>query len=331
MLKSIVIVLLGLTLGLQAQTKAQKAFMQYCMHDVNEAQMHTMQSIAKQTTRQRSCNYLARYLVPIDSHRAIRLRNSNITDITPLKYLKGINEVSLSGNNITDITPLAQLTELTRVDLGNNPITEIKSLIGLKKLKSLSLRSTSKLEDISPLLDMIYLRELYYSDGNKNLKYLKYLKYLKNLSIGRNQVKNLKYLKNLKNLKYLSLYKTGLKDISDITYLETLSEILLTDQSLLVNISEMQNLKRLSRVDFENVNINNISALKDLPNLNTLILHNTKVKDLSILSGKNIKLDVRDNDLKWCSPKKWDDLIKGVSCYEKDGTEKSWWKRLLRL
>jgi hypothetical protein len=135
MLRSIVVLFLGLSLSLWAQTKEQKEFMQYCMHEANEAQVHTIMVAADEPTRERSCNYLIRYLVPIDSRRAIRLRNSNITDITPL----------------------AQLTELTDVDLGGNPITEIKSLLGLKKLKELSLYSTKQLEDISPPLYSLLL------------------------------------------------------------------------------------------------------------------------------------------------------------------------------
>jgi len=307
MLKSILIILLSLSLNLHAQSKAQKEFMHYCMHEATQAQVHTIMVAADEPTRERSCQFLARTRVPIESHRAIRLSfNSNITDITPLKYLKGVTEVSLSDNNITDITPLVQLTELRSINLDSTPIREIKPLIVLEKLESLEIRATSKLNDISPLLNMIHLKGLYCSEGNKNLK-------------------------NLKNLKFLSLYKTGLEDISDIAYLKNLTEISIGDQPLLVDISEMKNLKNLTRVTLKNVNIDDVSALKDLPNLNTLTLINTKVKDLSVLSGKKIKLDARGNNLRWCSPKAWSDLIDGVSCYEKDGTEKSWWKRLFRL
>jgi Leucine-rich repeat (LRR) protein len=104
-----------------------------------------------------------------------------------------------------------------------------------------------------------------------------------------------------------------------------------SNQPLLKDISSVKVLNALEWFEVYRTPVEDISALKDSLNLHTLILHNTKVKDLSALSGKNIKLDALRNDLRWCSPKKWDDLIKGVSCYEKDGTEKSWWKRLLRL
>ena len=303
MLRSILILLISLSLNLQAQSKAQKEFMHYCMHEATEAQVHTIMLAADEPTRERSCQFLARSFVPIENMGSGMITlsfNSNITDITPLKYLKGVKEVSLSDNNITDITPLAQLPELRAINLDSNPIANIKPLIGLDKLESLEIRATSRLDDLSPLLDMIYLKELYCSEGNKNLK-------------------------------FLSLYKTGLSDISDIVYLKNLTEIDLEVQPLLVDISEIKNLKNLSRVTLKNVNIDDVSALKDLPNLGTLTLINTKVKDLSVLTGKKIKLDARGNDLRWCSPKDWSDLIDGVSCYEKDGTEKSWWKRLFRL
>lgn len=284
MLRSILILLISLSINLQAQSKAQKEFMHYCMHEATEAQVHTIMLAADEPTRERSCQFLARTRVPIELHRAIRLRDSSITDITPLKYLKGVKEVSLSDNNITDITPLAQLAELAVIDLGGNPITEIKSLLKLNKLERLSLYSTNQLQDITPIGQMSTLKSLSFSDWNQNLDFIKNLKKLEWLSIIRS---------NLKNLKNLSLYKTGLMDINDIVYLKNLTKIDLEDQPLLVDISKMKKLKKLSQVSFRNVNIDDVSALKDLPNLGTLTLINTKVKDLSVLTGKKIKLDAR--------------------------------------
>ena len=75
MLRSIFIILLTLSLNLQAQTKDQKEFMQYCMHEANAAQMYTIRKIANEPTKERACKYLARSFVPVESHRAVRLRN----------------------------------------------------------------------------------------------------------------------------------------------------------------------------------------------------------------------------------------------------------------
>jgi len=106
MLKSILLILL---LGLQilyAQTEAQKEFLHYCLHEATPAQVHTIMVAADEPTLERSCNYLARSFVPIENMGSgmITLRNSNITDITPLKYLKGVTEVTMEGNQVTDIT-----------------------------------------------------------------------------------------------------------------------------------------------------------------------------------------------------------------------------------
>ena len=105
----------------------------------------------------------------------------------------------------------------------------------------------------------------------------------------------------------------------------------LSKQSLLENISALKALKKLTLLELDKVNVNDISALKDLQKLKHLTLYYTKVTDLNKLSGKNIKLNALGNDLRWCSPQDRSDIIDGMSCYEKDGTLKSWWKRLLRL
>ena len=322
MLKSILLILL---LGLQilyAQTEAQKEFLHYCLHEATPAQVHTIMVAADEPTLERSCNYLARTKIPLGSRKAIRLSNSNITDITPLKYLKGVTEVTMEGNQVTDITPLAELSELRKINLSYNPIREIKSLLELKKLKSLTLYSNYKLQDASLLGKITTLESLSFSDLNCNTSFIRKLTKLEWLSIIR---------VDLKDLKELSLSTTHLEDISDIIYLKNITHLELNKQPLLTDISPLKSLKKLKYLHIENVPIKDISALKELPNLKSLTLCNTKVADLSVLSGKHIELDQRDNDLRWCSPKKGDDLIKGVSCYEKDGTEKNWWKRVLRL
>ena len=103
----------------------------------------------------------------------------------------------------------------------------------------------------------------------------------------------------------------------------------LSKQSLLENISALKTLKELTLLELDQVNVNDISTLKDLQKLKHLTLYYTKVTDLSRLSGKNIKLNALGNDFRWCSTQYRSDSTDGMSCYEKDGTLKSWWKRLL--
>ena len=69
--------------------------------------------------------------------------------------------------------------------------------------------------------------------------------------------------------------------------------------------------RRLERLTLENLPIDDLSALTALPKLDYLY--------------------VRDIKLRHCSPRNEEEIRAGVSCYEKDGHLKSWWKRLLRM
>ena len=69
--------------------------------------------------------------------------------------------------------------------------------------------------------------------------------------------------------------------------------------------------RRLERLTLENLPIDDLSALTALPKLDYLY--------------------VRDIKLRHCSPRNEEEIRAGISCYEKDGRLKSWWKRLLRI
>jgi len=54
----------------------------------------------------------------------LELRYNQISDVSPLKGLTKLKELSLTSNQITDITPLKGLTNLWELDLRFNPISE---------------------------------------------------------------------------------------------------------------------------------------------------------------------------------------------------------------
>ena len=109
----------------------------------------------------------------------LNLSERNITNIEPLRHMKGIGILNLEKNQITDITPLGLLESVMVLGLGNNRISDLaplqsckRTLIGLslsnnpiKDLKQLRPLSNLEILDISgvPITDLElgkYLRRL---------------------------------------------------------------------------------------------------------------------------------------------------------------------------
>ena len=109
----------------------------------------------------------------------LNLSGRNITNIEPLRHMKGIGILNLENNQIADITPLGNLENVMVLGLGNNGISDLvplqnckRTLIGLslsnnpiKDLKQLRPLGNLEVLDISgvPITDLElgkYLRRL---------------------------------------------------------------------------------------------------------------------------------------------------------------------------
>lgn len=313
---------------------AQSDFMTMCMNPT-VSQKVTLEAIVKMQRMkygQRACKKIEERYVKTSSDgflEMLHLRNQNITDITPLKYCKGVKELDLSDNNIKDITPLSTLTQLKRLDISNNPITDISSLENLVQLESLSMYKIHA-KNSQKLIFLINLKSLSISDQTNIFKTIGHLSNLETLYINRTNNKDICSLNSLVNLKRLSFSKNNISDISCLNSLINLEYLTITDNPI-ENISVVSNYLKLSSVNLSNTPIDDISVLKDLKEIKTVIVNDTQVTDASPLSGKYMSIfSAQNTPLRWCSPKTGQEIIDGVSCYEIDGTLKPWWKRLLR-
>jgi len=111
------------------------------------------------------------------------LRDSNITDISPLAGFTNLGWLDLADNQISDLSPLAGLTKLEVLFLGDNNITDISPLAGLTKLRTLHLPD-NQISDLSPL---------------------KGLTELEKLLLHRNEITDISPLKGLTKLRYLTV------------------------------------------------------------------------------------------------------------------------------
>lgn len=314
---------------------SQSEFMKMCLNPT-PSQKLTLIEISKNLYSEYSdetCKEIENgYINAEHSYKArtiLRISDKNITDLSPLQYLIWINKLDLSGNNIEDITPLAKLINLKQLKISNNPITNIDVLKNLIRLESLSMYRVNPI-DATPLKSLKNLKSFSWSDTNTSISVISGLHQLESLYLHRIN-KDICSLNSLKKLKRLLLAQNNTTNISCLKNLTNLTHLEIQDDPI-KNISVVSNYKELEIIDIQNTLVEDISVLKPLKHIVVVNINNTRVTDASPLSGKNMSIfRAEGTPLRWCSPKTGQEIIDGVSCYEKDGTLKPWWKRLFRL
>ncbi len=269
-------------------------FIEYCAN-ANGGILHTIEQLTMNIdSLKESCDFIyKKYVIGSDD---ITLSNKKITNLDVFKFFSSRNLI-LNNNDIKDITPLGKMESLGNLVLDNNPVSDISPLKNKNSnLHRLSIINT-KIVDLKSLSNPKSLKKIWISNI-KSLKSIKAFINLKELSIVNSELIDLTEIKEFKNLKKLIVKNAPLVDISPISSLTKLDDIELTD-----------------------VSVSDISPVKSLKYLK-LLLKNTKIDDLSSLSGKIIFLNTYGNKLKWCSPKNRKDFREKVSCYNKDGSEK---------
>ncbi|MCP4970703.1 MAG: leucine-rich repeat domain-containing protein [Arcobacter sp.] len=152
------------------------------------------------------------------------LQDSNISDISLLKYFPKTSTLDLWNNKITDITPLKYLTNLTKLNLGSNDVSKgVESLENLP-LKELRIVFENDSVDLTPIGKIETLVNLYIFNG-KNSQILNNLKNIKNLSLSSVDIKSLCDLTDLQSLENLSLFNNNLKSLECIDQFKNLKEL----------------------------------------------------------------------------------------------------------
>ncbi len=76
------------------------------------------------------------------------LSDSDVSDLTGLKYATNLEELNLEGTPVSDVSPLSTLTTLKELDLSDTPVEDISSLSTLTNLEELDISGTTQVSDI---------------------------------------------------------------------------------------------------------------------------------------------------------------------------------------
>ena len=97
--------------------------------------------------------YISQVLTQVN---ILDLRNTQVTDLSPLSVLTQLNSLYLSNTQVTDLSPLSVLTQLNSLDLRNTQVTDLSPLSVLTQLNILDLHDT-QVTDVLPLKNLTSL------------------------------------------------------------------------------------------------------------------------------------------------------------------------------
>jgi hypothetical protein len=212
----------------------------------------------------------------------IDLNGRNISQLEGLENLRNLEILIIRNNSILDVRPLSSLTNLRILDLGYNPIDD---------LEAANFSELSKLNLIELNLD--HMVKYGQEDDESRLSDLSLLSgflTLETLSLEDNHISDISPLGDLHRLKAVNLKENRLGSLAGLESLSKLEVINLRDNQL-VDISSLQHLDNLHYVNLHsNENLEELTPLTGLVNLETLIMRNVPVGDQLSVIGKMTEL-----------------------------------------
>lgn len=287
-------------------------------------------------------------LADLPDLQSLNLSYNEGIDLSSLKGLTNVTELSVTDCDLTDISPLSTFTKLTHLDISWNDITNIDALAGLTDLKSLDLYfnypdslsaltgltgltklnvSNCKAEDFSVVAGLNKLESLgFISSGitSDDLKALAGLTALKELDLSANQIEDLTTLSSLTSLEKLDLSGNVIDgaqmagkdpdkyyfitDVTPLAKLTNLTELCLSNNKVLPDLSPLAGLAKLETLDIESFdrfdgNLKTVAGISSLKHLNAgvygdrpTMLTNDDLAGLSEMTGLE-SLDISGSGL----------------------------------
>ncbi|CAL5971002.1 Conserved_hypothetical protein [Hexamita inflata] len=217
------------------------------------------------------------------------LNISHLQSLKTLKFSNNIQTFSSLDNFSIDISALQNMVQLTSLDLSCNRLKDISALKLLINLTYLNLEYNDYI-DVNMLKDMIQLEKLNLKFTNlKDISILSQFHKLSELNISSNQGIDLTPIKQMTNLENIDVSVTYPQDINFLKNLVKLKRL---------DLGNNRELIKTHRTSFQD-HVVNISKLKQLTNIQTLILNRNGIQDITVLEYLPYisKLSIHDNKI----------------------------------
>ena len=212
---------------------------------------------------------------------------ASVDDVSPIKALIGLPNLTLSL--VLSKMP-RNFRLLAELDL-------IGVLVHGKSDGTLTISDTDRKDILAtianaPRLEKIELVHL----GLRDLSPLTGLKRVKILYISDNDIAKLEFLRDWQNLQKLNARENQIEDLTPLENLLQLTDLSLSKNSVKL-IDALMSLANLKSIDLSgNLNLTNLLAIQYLPNLTTLSLADTGIKNIEPLRGLQLTTLDLSND-----------------------------------
>ena len=203
---------------------------------------------------------------------------AEVTDLTDLKWLSGLEKLTMENCHATSLTPIGQLTKLQQLHISGTVISanDLKLMAALPELHSLSLPGCQ----ISTIGNLAGAQKLTY------------------LNLNDNPIRDISVIAGMTQLQSLSLKQNALVSLDALKGLSQLRTLDISHNSVssLVPLGELYALREL---DVSNNGLMTLTGLEKLTGLTQLLAAHNNLTDLQPLTALTdlMKLDVSYNTL----------------------------------
>lgn len=173
-----------------------------------------------------------------------------------------------------------------------NAVFSLEGLRLMSNLKSLvidfSIWSDSKIEDFTPISELLQLKQLYFSYDTEealDLSFLAEIQTITELYLPNCKIKDIEFLKRMPQLERLSLYETPVEDLTVLENLPKLVELALSGNKEAKHIEVVGKLFQIEELGLQNCGLEDIQFLSNLTKLREINLNYNLITDLTPLSS----------------------------------------------
>ena len=226
---------------------------------------------------------------------SLRLAGKGIKNLDGIEefYGKGITWIFLDWNELDNISQLRGFTELEKISFSGNNVTDISVLGNLENLKNIT-AINNKIEDINVLRNL----ELQYIclDGNNitDINVVSNWDNLINLSFSGNKIEN---IPDLSKLEYIDTVNLSNNKIEKITGGSAVLKELNIDNNNLNSLAGIEQYSNLEILSISNNQISSLNELESLKNLENLNINKNQINDIgNLANSSNLKYLYMDNN-----------------------------------
>lgn len=225
---------------------------------------------------------------PIKENGFLDLSNANITNdnIDQLEsFSPYIKSLILRESEVTDLTPIKNFKNLLKLDISGSNVTNIDVISEFPLLKILDMSYCKNLHDFSTLIHCRSLENLYLSNSNIiDLYFIKNCTSLITLDITMTRVSDLTKISHLTSLINLYIDSIQITSLDAISTLVNLNDLYCCNNNI-DNIEAVTNMFDITNLDIANTDVKDLSPLTQKIQLSFLNLEQTRVESIEIVRG----------------------------------------------